>query len=381
MHVLWPCLHPHNSISNVVVSEDLKSETVLQTATRRKHTWNHCGRSKDLNSTYHGTYVFQIAFSREKMSKTVTPTCTCHLWCTWERCFFFYFFSLFLLLSSHRLFSLLFRLLSSLFLCLRSVSVSSLFLCLLSRSLCLSPCDVALVLSLVWCVCVCWERRGDRGVRSKRPRVYRQHVDLCFNMCARCRYTRGRFGPTQGGLQRATPHRTHTQHATSHGDRDRERQREEKTKEERISRQEKRREKMKNMREDVFFWPGPPTPVPPAPVRPPLDPRIFLLFFPLSPKFRLFFVFSLCLSVSGGLLVELWPRFKVMADHCAKPWSPPVKPPPVGPHSPPGPPTHSHLHTPSSPSSSLPPPSGPPPPLQALLSTPPPLFLPHKSGQ
>ena len=38
----------------------------------KQKAWNHCGRSKASNSTYHGTYVLQIAFSLEKISKTVT---------------------------------------------------------------------------------------------------------------------------------------------------------------------------------------------------------------------------------------------------------------------------------------------------------------------
>ena len=97
-------------------------------------------------------------------------------------------------------------------------------------------------------------------VRSKRHRVFRHHAHMCFNMCAWCRYTRGRFESTHGGFFSAcqaaphtTPHKTHThhtnhahQHATTHGNRDRDRQRkktgterEEKTEEER---QDKRRE-------------------------------------------------------------------------------------------------------------------------------------------
>ena len=85
---------------------------------------------------------------------------------------------------------------------------SFLLLCLLSRSLSLSPCHVALVLCLVCGVCdtlkkpVCPSKTSP-CVRSTRPRVYRHHAHMCFNMCAWCRHTRGRF-------ERATPHRTHT---------------------------------------------------------------------------------------------------------------------------------------------------------------------------
>ena len=37
-------------------------------------------------------------------------------------------------------------------------------------------------------------------VRSKRPRVHRHHAHMCFNMCAWCRYTRGRIERTHGGV-------------------------------------------------------------------------------------------------------------------------------------------------------------------------------------
>ena len=35
-------------------------------------------------------------------------------------------------------------------------------------------------------------------VRSNRARVYRYHAHMCFNMCAWCQHTRGRFECTQG---------------------------------------------------------------------------------------------------------------------------------------------------------------------------------------
>ena len=37
-------------------------------------------------------------------------------------------------------------------------------------------------------------------VDSKRPRVYRHHARMCYHMCAWCRYTRGRFESTHGGV-------------------------------------------------------------------------------------------------------------------------------------------------------------------------------------
>ena len=132
--------------------------------------------SSPTSFTHQGTHVFQIAFSREKMSKTVTPTCTCHL--VHVRTFFS-FFSLFLFRpSSRRLFSLLFLLLSSLFLCLLF-----LFLCLLSLSL--SSFSLSLYLSrvmlrwcCVWCCvsCVC----------SKRHRVYVPHAPVCSVKTSPC---------------------------------------------------------------------------------------------------------------------------------------------------------------------------------------------------
>ena len=41
-------------------------------------------------------------------------------------------------------------------------------------------------------------------VHLKRHRVCRHHAHMCFNMCAWCRYTRGRFGRTHGGVLGST---------------------------------------------------------------------------------------------------------------------------------------------------------------------------------
>ena len=61
-------------------------------------------------------------------------------------------------------------------------------------------------------------------VRSKRPREYRHHAHMSYHMCAWCRYTRGRFERTHGGVlnvhtgvfhifHRAATHtNTHTRH-------------------------------------------------------------------------------------------------------------------------------------------------------------------------
>ena len=41
-------------------------------------------------------------------------------------------------------------------------------------------------------------------VRPKRLRVCRHHAHVCFNMCAGCRHTRGRFEWTHGGVSEST---------------------------------------------------------------------------------------------------------------------------------------------------------------------------------
>ena len=85
-------------------------------------------------------------------------------------------------------------------------------------------------------------------VRSKPLRLYRHHAHMCFNMCAWCRYTRGRFQRTHGDVlsgqtefrsvshtnTHINTHNTHTttqhnttQHITTttpHGERERQRQ-------------------------------------------------------------------------------------------------------------------------------------------------------------
>ena len=83
-----------------------------------------------------------------------------------------------------------------------------------------------------------WTFKTSPCEDSKRPRVYWHHAHMCFNMCAWCRYTRGRFESTHGGFSSVshhTPHTTHTTHTTTtaaatthnntrrHTDRDRER--------------------------------------------------------------------------------------------------------------------------------------------------------------
>ena len=92
--------------------------------------------------------------------------------------------------------------------------------------LCCVVCVIVVVVC-VWCVCVCLVRvcvflcvsvcvcvccgtlknveknpcvnsKTPPCAHSKRPRVYRHHAHMCFNMCTWCRYTRGRFERTHG---------------------------------------------------------------------------------------------------------------------------------------------------------------------------------------
>ena len=78
-----------------------------------------------------------------------------------------------------------------------------------SVSLCLSPCGVVSLCLCGVCGVVVWCEtqknpvcpfKTSPCVRSQRPRVCRHHAHSCFNMCAWCRYTLGRFECTHGGL-------------------------------------------------------------------------------------------------------------------------------------------------------------------------------------
>ena len=53
-------------------------------------------------------------------------------------------------------------------------------------------------------------------VRSKRPRVCRDHAHTCFDMCAWCRYTRGRFERTHGDVLNGHTRRRRQRHTTTH---------------------------------------------------------------------------------------------------------------------------------------------------------------------
>ena len=121
---------------------------------------------------------------------------------------------------------------------LRRVSVS---VCYCGVLLCCWCCVLGVV-SLWWC-----DTLKTPCVRSKCPHECRLHAHMCFNICAWCLHTRGRFESTHGGVQDATPHRTHTmtttthttQHSITHNITRRRRKREKKTEEER---QDKRRQ-------------------------------------------------------------------------------------------------------------------------------------------
>ena len=109
-------------------------------------------------------------------------------------------FSSFDLLLSCLVFS--FLLLSSLFFsCLVSLSLSlsvslslSLFLSVSVSVWCCVLCCV------VWCVARLGTQKTPPCVDSKLPSVYRHHAHMCYHMRAWCRYTRGPFESTHGGV-------------------------------------------------------------------------------------------------------------------------------------------------------------------------------------
>ena len=118
-------------------------------------------------------------------------------------------------------------------------------------------------------------------VRSKRPRVYRQHAHMFQHICACCPHTRRRFECTHGGVfewthgffhvfsacrnthkhtprppttprpQRHTTQHNTTQHNTTHGDRDRDRQKQRETEKERQRKRDRERETEKEKRRQV----------------------------------------------------------------------------------------------------------------------------------
>ena len=104
-------------------------------------------------------------------------------------------------------------------------------------------CVVCCVLCVVVLVCVVWhaekfpcvDLKRPPCVHSKRPRVYRHHVHMCFNMCAWCRHTRRCFECTHGsrfertrGPSSSLPFPTHT-HATHTQKKDKKRKRKRRT--------------------------------------------------------------------------------------------------------------------------------------------------------
>ena len=161
-------------------------------------------------------------------------------------CYKFFSLSVFFFIFSSPLFSLFFSSLLFSSLLFSSLFFSFLFFLLFSLCFILS-CDrgvvgghgVCLVLCVVcvvcvrccvwcvWCVCcvlgvcvwcaVCVLRHAEKTwknlcvllktppcVDSKRPRVCRQHAHMLFSMRAWCRYTRGRFECTHGGVFKRT---------------------------------------------------------------------------------------------------------------------------------------------------------------------------------
>ena len=114
-------------------------------------------------------------------------------------------------------------LLSSLLSIFSSLVLSLLFHLLLPSCLVVFSClsfsvfSFSLSLSVSLCLCLrvdvvccgtlknlekkqCVDSKTPPCVHSKRPRVCRQHAQMCFNMCAWCRYTRGRSKRTHWGV-------------------------------------------------------------------------------------------------------------------------------------------------------------------------------------
>ena len=157
--------------------------------------------------------------------------------------------------SSRRLFSLLFHLLSSLLLCLLSVSVS--------LSLCLSPCDVALVLCLV-CVCVLGEER-ESVCTCKTPSVSRFKTSpcvlaprTCVTICGRGASTHGDVLNRDTGVFSVPHHTTHTHHDHSHShshrhhrQRKREKRRRKKERQGKKTEKERREDERQEKREET----------------------------------------------------------------------------------------------------------------------------------
>ena len=145
----------------------------------------------------------RLRFIVIKWTKRVRPTCTCHLWCTWDRCFFSPFSSLSSSFPPPLVVSSL-----SLFYCLLSLSLSS-----FSLSLSLSEwCCVVVVFGV--CVSVC--------IGKGRDCVYVQTASVCTGTTRTCVSSCARGAGTHGDvLNRHTgffsvPHHTHHDHNHSH---------------------------------------------------------------------------------------------------------------------------------------------------------------------
>ena len=88
----------------------------------------------------------------------------------------------------------------------RFLSEKSLFLSCLGPACCAFSVRVCVCLCVCLCVCACASLcvtpvcpfKASACEHSKRPRVCRHRAHMCFNMCAWCRYTRGRCECTHG---------------------------------------------------------------------------------------------------------------------------------------------------------------------------------------
>ena len=171
------------------IKSGLKSEQVLETATKSKKNSETIVEGQRLCTAHHGTHMFQSAFSREKNEEN-SDTDMYMPPLVHVRTLFFLF---------------LLRLVSSL---------SSFVIFPLSFSVCL---PMMLRWCCVWCVCVCvcWERERPCArskslpcLDSKRPRACGQYVRVLLVHTG--------TPHTPQPRPRTQPHTTQTTHDTDH---------------------------------------------------------------------------------------------------------------------------------------------------------------------
>ena len=81
VHVLWPVLYPHNSISNVVVSLTIHDNIHIYVWIQAlwQKTWNYCGRSKASSTEHHGKCLTCESFV--KLGFCLLSLCLCLCLC------------------------------------------------------------------------------------------------------------------------------------------------------------------------------------------------------------------------------------------------------------------------------------------------------------